>query len=675
MSKMKALMRKICRHTVLVISLALLLSNIRAPVYAVDETPSGDNKYNVAIVTDASGSMGYSDPHKYRFEAIKLFSNLLSDHGNTLGGIVFSTGIDQKVDLRKINSQADKDEVVQTLSTAKSDGNWTNIGLALSEAVDMLTTNGDPSLPSVIVFLSDGNTDMSTDKLKEESLQIKSEAIQRARENGIKIFTVCLNADSSADTTEMEQIAVATGGTFREVTKAEDLNEVFNTFYGLIYGTSTISLGDNVFPADGVIDTEFDVPGFGVEEVNIIIYGNIKDIGLKKPDGSDYPLSARQADTFTMIKITDASPGTWVLHTTGTSGDHIKINMVYNTTLRIELSMEKDSKEYLNTDKVKFFVKLISNGTLATKDEDYVGYDAALRIHNGYGEELDAMAMTVSKGSFVAERTFDEGVYYFSATVLGNGFSRESEKIGPVRVTVPSAPPEPVNTAPTPVEEVVERKINIWPFQKPTLEIDMSTLATDAEDSTLRYDILSSAFLEGKDYTRQGDIITINNFSLRKGAFSIKATDSGGLSCLVEVIVISYNIGLMAAIGFGVLCLIGLIAAIFIIHKLTSARFMGSISVRSSSTAFEETQTPTRGSYKLKYFSSAPPGFHPKTRFQASGKKYITLVSPVLMYDDTGLASKKIRIDHNFPKEIKPVDPNIEPFSEGIRVTFISNIP
>ena len=38
---------------------------------------------------------------------------------------------------------------------------------------------------------------------------------------------------------EMQQISDATGGIFQEVTAAEDLQDTFNTFYDLIYGTSS----------------------------------------------------------------------------------------------------------------------------------------------------------------------------------------------------------------------------------------------------------------------------------------------------------------------------------------------------------------------------------------------------------------------------------------------------
>src|SRR5699024_8929427 len=116
-------------------------------------------------------------------------------------------------------------------------------------------------------------TEMPTEEELTASLNQKAEAIQKARDRGIKIYTVCLNANNKADITEMQQISEATGGTFEEVKSAEDLKSVFNDFYNLIYGTSTIQLVDDVFPDTGVLEQNFTVPGIGVEEVNIVVNG------------------------------------------------------------------------------------------------------------------------------------------------------------------------------------------------------------------------------------------------------------------------------------------------------------------------------------------------------------------------------------------------------------------
>ena len=82
----------------------------------------------------------------------------------------------------------DKDEVTELLSSPSNTDGWTNISDTLTLAVDMLCEQGNPNLPCVIVFLSDGNTAMGSDRDTDAALGKKVDAMQRARENGITIY-------------------------------------------------------------------------------------------------------------------------------------------------------------------------------------------------------------------------------------------------------------------------------------------------------------------------------------------------------------------------------------------------------------------------------------------------------------------------------------------------------
>ena len=79
-------------------------------------------------------------------------------------------------------------------------------------AVDMLDSSRNPNIPSVIILLSDGNTDFpsdSTGALLQQSNANKQDAINRARQNGYPIFSVCLNANHTANTEELADISNA----------------------------------------------------------------------------------------------------------------------------------------------------------------------------------------------------------------------------------------------------------------------------------------------------------------------------------------------------------------------------------------------------------------------------------------------------------------------------------
>ena len=180
----------LCKLLSCLILMCVFVSAILQPIYAGSQTTS-INRFNVAIVLDASNSMNYTDPSGLRYEAISLFVNLLAEQGNYLGGIVFSNHVIAQHEPAQVSSQDEKNTVINTMQSVMSNGvtagmGYTNIGEALYVAVESLADNGNRELPSVILFLSDGNTEMPTSSEQTASLDQKADAIQTAR-----ISTIC----------------------------------------------------------------------------------------------------------------------------------------------------------------------------------------------------------------------------------------------------------------------------------------------------------------------------------------------------------------------------------------------------------------------------------------------------------------------------------------------------
>ncbi len=648
-----------------------------------DNQNNSDNRFNVVFVLDSSGSMKWTDPDGYRYDAISLFTNMLATKGNYLGGFVYSTRIEQEINPSAINSQQDKDNVTDSLEAIRASGD-TNIGLGLLSAVNSLKEYGDPNLPSVIVFLSDGNTDLpGASKAEwEQSYADKAEAIELAIEYDIPIYSVCLNYNGTADTTEMRQIAEATGGVFREVAGAEDLNEVFNVFYTLIFGTSTITIVDDVFDDSGIIEKTFDIPGIGVEEVNIIIHGDTESLDIYTPDGKLADVYKTEFKSFTMVKVTDVVPGTWKLVATGIPGDQIKINMVYNTNLAVSLDVETENG-VINSSKPAHFTSRLSAGSeVATEAGQYFGYEATLKIMNGYSEVIKTVPMEVVGDCFQADVDLADGSYFFETELTGNYISKTSGKIGPYDVypIVTDEPePVPVNTAPQPVKEELEYEVNIWPFvgAKP-LNIDLSTLATDNEDSSLRYTIEKSSFLADSDYSLNGTDLSLFNYSLSKGVFIVKATDSGGLSCEITISVIAHNIPVIMMIVLGIVALALIAALALIIYISLNKRYVGNCFVRyfddeTGEFTDEVMRHKNRGRIPLFAFNqpSANAIFDSrKCYFQASGKSHIYFMTNKKVFAN-GIMTNKVEIQGDgFEIDIKPSMESCK----GIKVRFESQL-
>ena len=653
MGKNRRVLRTLC------LALSIVLSILQAGLFfdtARAAQNAANNRFNVVIVSDASGSMLSTDPEGLRFEAINQFINLLAEQGNLLGAVSFADNINATEELTKVDSAESKQKIADTLKNTPAKGD-TNIGEALQKAVTMLDEAGDKDLPSIILFLSDGNTDLKDKKDMENSLNMKADAIQAAREKGIAIYSVCLNANKKADVSEMEQISQATGGEFREVGSASDLQEVFNSFYNLIYGTSTTQLLDEAFDESGVLETKFNVPGLGVEEINIIIYGKVSEVELFDAQGQKKDVSPMEYNTFTMIKSTDVSAGEWKLITKGTAGNHIKINMVYNTNLEVELKTQALGKVTNPKDRVKFEAYL-SSGEIKADSSNIGGYEAELIVSDAYGKELDKFPMTVVDDHFELSQNLSNGVYFVKAHVSGNSLDKTSESLGPIEVSDKALTEEEKNnTAPVPVTDKIKKTVYIIPFKDNTVSFDLKGLAKDKEDKKLHYMVASSSFIEGKDYSLGDDmVLKLYHYSLSRGDFDIKATDSKGLSCNISIVVKSINVGVVTAIVVLIIGLIVLAVMGYFAYRLWGTPFGGPITVTSDKGGERREQTVTKktGRLPLSRFRVSNIGFDiKKTYFEASGKPYIYMCSSKEFYCN-GKLTKRARISNNIAVIVKP---------------------
>ena len=610
-----------------VLPVLLLILTLLAPMCAAAEAPalptepipsSTANRYNVELVLDASVSMNESDARGYRYEAIRLFNNLLPNEGNFLGGVVFSTGVDREIGPQPVTGPEEKDVVVQTIRNVPAPGGWTNIGAGLDTALDRLEEKGNPEIPSVIILLSDGNTAMYTDAMTKEAADVRDEAIRRAAEAEVPIYSVCLNGNGTADSSEMERISGETGGVFTEVRRAEDLNRVFEVFYELIYRSSTVTLTDGVFPPEGVLETPFEVPGFGVEEVNVVIQGNATEASLRTPDGNPYEADLQQYETFTAIKLMDIIPGKWSLQTRGISGDRIRIDVIYNTNLTVTLYMNREGDELDPVEPVTFNARLSAGDVEAGDYEDYLGFAADLVAYDENETETLRLPMYIGNNGFEVRSRFEEGTYTFEAVVTGNSLEKQSERLGPIRFAAPEEPeatptptPTPVptpkpNTAPAPSTRDVSELVLIWPMSGGSYRLNLNTVVTDPEGDTLSYTAVTRDFEEGGEYTMtpSGSLnVKLGNFRLLGGTLNIRAEDAEGLACNVTVRlrVINTVVILLAIL---VLALLGLLILAQRRHEPRKA-IRGDITVTSEVDGVVKTSAPRAPTKKGRYPLSA----------------------------------------------------------------------
>lgn len=629
------------------------------------------NRYNVVFVSDTSGSMGSTDPQNLRYDAIGRFVALLADKGNRVGGVVFNEGVAYKKDLAPVDGVQAKQQFMDDMRKVQPEG-WTNIGLGLQTADDMLDKNKDSSIPSIIVLLTDGNTMMDGDDLTRQSLDAKAQALETARRNKYRIYSISLNADGSANSAELSQLSSATGGQFKEVTKADDLKDVFDMYYSLVFSAKSDSGVDVVIPDSGVAEGKFDVASVGVEEANMLITGTPKDYTMTDPDGKTYSKddlapSTFVSDAFVSVKVAKPKSGSWKYSITGVPGDHVRIDIVRNTNLSVDLSAGDAKHDYVVGDSVTL------NAALKEGGQDVSGsslgtFKAVATVASGKGGSQDVTLDSADNG-FSGKVNFDaKGTYRIAVKVSGEGYNVTSKElvfdVG--------------NSAPKPNGDL-ETTVKLWPFIKNRASVDLRPGATDAQDKTLSYAIESTAFNQD-EYQLDGSKLNLTfgtTSSLSQGSFTIRATDSDGASCTFNVLVKTVSIGLIAAIAMLAGILIAIIVVVLALWIAFNKRFYGTCFVREfdNPTAIyngpEISRERNRGRIRLTQFDVHGEGFDARNAYiQASGKDFVWVVFKRPVYVQ-GHMMKKVKVngDGN-PIIIHPSQdaPN------GISVRFVSKL-
>lgn len=658
--------------SVAVVAALLGLSvNAASAITAMDREVA--NRYNIVFVNDESGSMISSDEKEFRYEAIRRFVALMAQDGNRIGSVSFNERIVDIFPMTDVTSFDDKTEFVDHISQFSPQGNvgMTNVGLALKTAVELLDSGRNAELPSIIILLTDGDTQMPSEKEKEVSLAQKADAIEAARKAGYSIYSICLG--DGAHGKELKQISSATGGEFEIVRKAEDLEDVQVMFYKIIFNALTDDEAEVVIDRTGKATQSFEVPGIGVEELNIIIEGEASKCSLEDPDGRVYGSDELKSITmvgkdFRLIKVTNPVGGKWTATAYGNAGVKIKFKPLYNSSFYINTSMDS-VPEYQIGDFVSFEAVICDQNGPVTDTSRYGGFRGILHVSFQGEEELIDMKLGAD-GFTIDYKIENDGTYYAYITVNKDELNVISDETYKFSVN---------NRTPVPPEEEPVAHANIWPFFGGTATLDLTGTATDPDGDSLTYTIDSTAF-NTEDYTYTDNVLSVENFSIKKGSFTIRATDSRGAYCTFDVLVASTNIGLIMFISLCMGALIVLTVVIYTIWRLSQNVFNGDVTLtirNNGSDGDSDTKEGfdlPRGSTSIEYWDVDVSEYLPRgTRIQAGGRKekciYLITKKPVYNEMQSGKKRKKHKIRSN--EEI--IFNMASDTSKGVRIGYTDN--
>jgi len=199
-----------------------------AGTQAATRAPYNPEGFNLAIVTDVSGSMRKEDPSGFNREGAQLALALSSAEDN-LALVAFSNGIKAAIELRSMDDVAGQKAFSEGINSLINRGG-TNFIAALEEVdrqLDRVRTTGQ----TAVIFLSDG---VPEDPAKNP--RVIEHAIEYGRDQR-RIFTIALGPGADKDL--LQEMANLSGGNSYQVTRADELVNGYLKILGDFYNLFT----------------------------------------------------------------------------------------------------------------------------------------------------------------------------------------------------------------------------------------------------------------------------------------------------------------------------------------------------------------------------------------------------------------------------------------------------
>ncbi|MEK5504370.1 vWA domain-containing protein [Paenibacillus sp. FSL P4-0113] len=431
----------------------MIMTSILAwqPQTANAASPSA-SKVDAVLVVDVSNSMNTSDPGKIGNEAMKMFIDMLSTQNDKVGIVAYTDVVQREKALLNITSEADKQEL-KTFIDGLNRGAYTDTSVGVKEAIRILQDGKTAGHAPMIVMLADGNNDFNktTGRTESQSDQDMAQAVAEAKNSGVPIYTIGLNADGKLNKNKLADIAQQTGGKSFITSSADDLPNILSEIFASNLKLKVVPLQSITANGD-YQDVTVTVPNDSVLEANISIMSSKPvDARLIDPSGNAKPIPSSdvllsKSKSYSLIKLLKPVAGDWKLQVKGVQQDQIDINLVFNYDL--ELKMDAPSaKSYKKGDAVQIRSYLTSNSQQLQDQELYANMNAVLKVKDLDSGTTNEVPLTNAGDSFTGSYTIpDEHDYELTVRAEEKSFYRETQ---PVTISAKAGATSSTNTGTT----------------------------------------------------------------------------------------------------------------------------------------------------------------------------------------------------------------------------------
>jgi len=395
--------------------LAFIAVNIAAitTAYATSITVDPSEGIDVVLVIDTSGSMRYADPERIALEAASLFMGMMETRHSRIGIVGFSGDAHSVMDLTPIHDPGVRDEIRHTVANFVYHG-WTDIGLALRTAAEMLMANPAEENSPMILLFTDGRIALPDwfGRSMETSYEDAWWAVDNVGDT-VPIYTIGLNYDGTVNIGFLEEIANRTYGESFIIEDAALLPELFHQIFAN-HIRSSINHIATIFPTDETyVDVIIPIQSHFVAEANIIMLSSrpISSVRLFDSIGREVAFDSERytistANRYSMIKILEPEMGDWLLRVRGLPEDRITVNLIYNYVIDIGFFVTQPvvSGAYFNpTEPVVVQAGFITNLSFAQIQHLFLESEANVHIYDLDMNLLEILPLEFNGTAFVAE--------------------------------------------------------------------------------------------------------------------------------------------------------------------------------------------------------------------------------------------------------------------------------
>ena len=439
------------------------------------------------LILDTSGSMRTADRERTALEAAQLFIDMLETRNSRVGIIGFTNVLNPVVPLTPVATLQERDELRRTISGLQY-GGWTDIGLALRAAAEMMLTQGDPENSPLIILFTDGDIELGpAQNLRTDAMSYEDAwwAVEAMAGINVPIYTIGLNYHGAVNINFLRSIADQTMARSYIVDQAAALPMIFSEIFASHIRTSITEIAEFIAEGDIYTDVLIPIPSGFVAEANIIMLSDnpLINVRLTDPDGNEVDFDGvnhilTYANRYSMIKSINPAVGDWMLSVMGLADDLITVNLIYSFDVNITVNTFQAGATGPELDPdvpVTVTAGFIFADPRLSPEELFTGSEAELHIYSGAMQLLYTVPMVNTGTSFTVDYLTEAGhdTVHLSVLVRHPNFEISSaymtvtyvEQAEPTPTPTPAPTPAPTpepTPAPEPAPPAEDRGTPIW---------------------------------------------------------------------------------------------------------------------------------------------------------------------------------------------------------------------